>query len=281
MTIPTTAVGGLTRPAESTARTRRTLAGALAVLPAAATVLGRLAINAPVGPAIPAGVIDGIAVASVLGPALAAGVLTVETDGAVRIGMAFAAAFGVLALAGTGARVPGAVALIGAIWLVVWQHARSASAVDDRWGTVTAVALAGGVTVSLAAYLGVAPPTTRAAGSSLALLGIAASPVLVDWTRAAALAGVVLAIAWVAIALLAPFVAGATALAVGGVLGASLGLQALGIVGGVTVVGTGIHRGATDVALAGVGLLVAGVPATIPRALVAVVAVGLLVVRRA
>lgn len=277
-TLPT-ALGRLPRLADSQTRSRRALAGVLAVLPAAAIGLVRLSINAPIGPSVPAGVVDGLAVAGVLGPALAAGVLTLETDGAVRIGMAFAAAFGALSLFGAGARVPAAVALIGAVWLVAGSQAKAASGTDDRWGAVAAVALAAGVTVSLAAYLGVAPPVTRGAGSSLALLGIAASPVLVDWTRPAVLAGVVLALAWVGIALVAPFVAGAAALVVGGVLSASLGLQALGIAGGVTVAGTGIHRGAIDVTLAGVGLLAAGVPATVPRALVVIVAVALLVVR--
>lgn len=262
-------------PAETS---HRTLAGLLAFLPAAAMGLVRVTINAPVGPAVPAGIVDGVALAAVLGPALAAGVLTLETDGILRVGLAFAAGFGALSIAGTRARIPAAVALVGAAWVVAWAQARNASRTEDWRPAVVALALAGGLTLSMGSYLGLEPGITRGVGSSLALLALAASPAFVDWTRSAVVAGAGAGLTWLAVGLIAPFVAGAIALVVGGVVGGSLVLQALGIVGTVTVAGTGLHRGETDVALAGATLLAVGVPATVPRALAVIVAVGLLVV---
>lgn len=255
------------------------LAGLVALVPAAALLVVRVGINAPVGPALPYdGLYDPIASAALAGPAFGAVLLSVATeDDLVRVGLAFAGVFGLLLAAGAPVTIPATGAILGATALLVVAHPSRPLSADETAATLVAVAFLAGVAVSTAAMFGYHPAETRPLGSTVALVAVAASPVFVDWTHRSVFAGAIAAAAFAGFAISAPFVAGAASLVAGGIVGVSLPVLVLAVLGGTTVVATGVERRQVGVLLAGLAVLVAGVPATVPRGLTLVVGLALLI----
>lgn len=272
-------LSGLARtlPAWRPARVRRS-AGALALAAAGSAFVVRLAVNAPGEPsAVIAAATGPVQTVALVGPALAALVLGVTTDRPlVRVGLLFAGVFGLLGALASTARVPAAGATVAGGTLVAVGHLPRARTwhVTRRW--LVAGALLVGVALSLAGTSGVAPATTRPLGSKLALAGIGASAVYVasDWRGVAAGLASAGLVVWFGTQ--APFVLGSLALVGGAVVGASLPLLAVGAGGGVATTATGLLSNRSDVALGGALLLVAGVPATLSRALAVVLGLALL-----
>lgn len=257
----------------------RHLAGGLALLAAAAPFVTRVAINArtTVGPAAATwtGLLSAFALA---GPAVAAGVLAVTTTvDAERVGLAFVAAFGLLALASPAAAVPAAAAVVGGGGVAVAARWRALPGRHVDWRAVPVLGIVVGVALSLGAAMGLAPAVARPPGAHLSMLGVAATPALLghgrrDWALGGAVAGLL-----VAAGVMAPFVTGAVTLISGGVVAVSLPVMAAGLAGLVTTASAGIRTRHAPAALGAGLLLVAGVPATLPRAMAAVLGVLLLV----
>jgi hypothetical protein len=257
----------------------RHLAAALAVLTAAAPFVARILINARATMGInPASRMDLLTAGAIIGPAVAAGLLAGTTDiDSERIGLAFVAAFGLIAILSPAAAVPAAVAVVGGGTLAAVARWRAVSARRLNWRLAPVVAILAGIGLTLGSAIGLAPAVVRPVGAHLSLLGAAATPALVghgnrDWALGGAVAG-----ALVAVGLFAPFLTGAVALVGGGIVAVSLPVMAAGLCGLVTTASAGIRLRRPAAILGATLLVVAGVPATLPRALAAVLGVIVLV----
>jgi hypothetical protein len=247
------------------ASTARTGALGVALLLTASLTLVRVVRNAPVDAPGVASAPALLLPATQVVAGLAVVLVGLTTDRrSVRTALVFAGVFAVLAAVGSAASVPAVGALVVGGAVLVGTDARTHAETPRRW-LVGGLVLTG-VVASLAAVLGVATATLRPLGTTLALVGLAVVPLLVDPPRAAWLAGGAVAGGVLAVGLAAPFVVGAVTLVSTAVVGASLPLLALGL-GGATVAAVGFAQTGHRPAALGVALLaLAGVPATVPRA---------------
>ncbi|WP_225336556.1 hypothetical protein [Halomicrobium urmianum] len=255
--------------------------GASGIAAAAAVCLlaaVRVARNAPLGRA-PVGVQpvhDLASPAAVLVPAAAAvAVGVVADDDRALVGLIAAGVFAVFAGFGPGGAaaaaagvLPGATALVAAPALLDRPRRRA---------PVAALAVAA-VALSLGATAGPFGPGVRWLGTAAAFGALAVAPLAVRPSPLALGAGVGAAAFVAAGALAAPFVAGAAFLAVGAAVDPGIALAALGVGGGVAVVAESARRRRVTGVAAGLLLLGAGIPATVPRALAVVLGLHLLVV---
>lgn len=263
-------------------RTRRVPVRATAAVLAAAGVAvltgGGVLLNAPVDAPAWLGqnhrLLAGAALLAVAAAAVLLGALS--TDPVVRVGLVAAGIFPALTVFSTAAYAPAmGVVLAGGALAVAASHGRPEGYLDARAVAVAGVLVAA-VAAALAGATGLAPPWTRTAGTVLWLLGAASLPVAtetdgLDW-GAGALAGVATA----QFALAAPFVAGAVFLVGGGIVGAPLSLVALGAFGGAAATVGGLRHGRPTAGAGALLVVLAGVPATLPRALAVVVGLVLL-----
>ncbi len=250
------------------------LAAAAAVCLLAAV---RVARNAPLGEA-PAGiqpVHDLAGPAAVVVPAaVAVAVGVADDDDRALVGLVAAGVFALFAGFG-----PGGAAAAAAGVLPVAAALVAVPALLDRprrRAPVAALAVAA-VALSLGATAGPFGPDVRWLGTVAALGALAVAPLAVRPSPLALGAGVGAAAAVAAGALAAPFVAGAALLAVGAAVDPGIALAALGVGGGVAVVAEGARRRRVTGVAAGILLLGAGVPATVPRALAVVLGLHLLI----
>lgn len=253
------------------------IAGIAAVATAAPLFLARFALNAPVAQPVDVGAAyDSLALLATVGPALAAVAIGVDaSDQRVGVGLLFVGVFGSLSVFSGAAAVPAALATAGGGAVALGTLARNAHPGSQ------AVAVLGmaAVTVSLAGAFGLATELFRPMGSRLALLTLAATPFavggdrrLLSWIAGALVgAGVLLAIS------ARPFVAGAVTLVGGGVVGSSALFVALALAGGTTALSSTVRRRLAIATLGVCLLILAGVPASVPRAVPAVLGLTLLV----
>lgn len=186
-------------------------------------------------------------------------------DPVVRAGLAVAGAFGLLGLHVPAAALPAAVGVVaGPLAVVV------AARTDAPPRTVAVGAtLWLGLAVSLSSATGVVDGSLRPVGSLVALLGMAALPLVRRPGRGGWLAGAAAGTAVVLLGATAPFVAGAVVLVAFGIVGAPLAAVTVAAAGGVASLAGAVTAGRWQVGVA-VGLvLLAGVPATVPDALAA------------
>lgn len=254
------------------------IAGILALLPTAAILLVRVGINAPFAPDLPYGsVYDPIAALAVLGPAVGALTISVTTrDDVRRVVMAFAGVFGLLSFVARPAVVPAFVAIAMATGALVISHGERPISADEIAESIVGFAFLAGVTLSVAGGLGFEPATTRRLGSVAVLLAIAGTPAFVEWRYRTLLVGIGVGIAAASVGLAAPFVTGAASLVGGGIVGVSLPVLVVAIVGGSTLVATGIDHRSYEPTVAGLLFLSAGVPATVPRGLALLIGLAVL-----
>lgn len=245
------------------------IAGLLALLPTAAILLVRVGINAPFAPRLPYNTLyDPIATLALLGPAVGAILIGVTTDDDVyRVALVFAGVFGLLSAIARPASLPASIAIVAAIGLLLLTHARRPFSPDEVAETAVGGVFFAGVTLSMAGSFGIEPATTRPLGSTAILLAIAGAPVFVNWSWWSTFVGVLAGAAFAGFGLAAPFVTGAASLVGGAIVGVSLPVLVVAVVGGVTVVATGIEQRTVETTTSGLLLLTAGVPATIPRGL--------------
>lgn len=254
------------------------LAGVMALVPTLAILLVRIGINAPAGPELPyAAVYDPLVTAALVGPAIAAIGVSVATENDVhRVALGFAGVFGVLSAIATPAALSASVAIVVGTGLVMATAITSATAERDYVTIGVATLFVVGVALSILGGLGYEAATTRRLGSLASLLAVAGAPTFVDWNARTASVGALAGAAVAGFGVSAPFVTGAASLIGGGIVGVSLPVLVLAAVGGVTVIATGFERKQFLPIAAGLLLLAAGVPATIPRGLAVLVGLSLL-----
>ncbi|WP_423998859.1 phosphate ABC transporter permease [Haloarcula salina] len=242
----------------------------VAALAVAAQYVATLLVNAPGRTALPVES-DALAVGATAVVALAAVALAVtETDATAGIGLLFVGVFGLLSLLDGAAALPAAVAAVAGTATVAVASGRDLDALS---APATALLLAG-LSVGLASGVG-GWTGLRPIASTVALVGIAALPAFAasdwrsrstpDWT--ALLGGLLAFAAVVAVGRAVPFLTGAVTLTGSGVVGTSLPVVALAVAGAVTAASAAARTGRWTL-LAGVALVaLAGVPASLPRAL--------------
>lgn len=263
------------RDAASSRTATGVLGGCVLALVGAATAL-RVANNAP-GPLPPRLESAQAVLATAGGTAVAALVVLLglaHDDERARAGLAFAGVFAVLGLHVPSAAVPAVVGVVGGAALVV--VALPAAGTPHRTTVVAGVVWAG-LALSLASATGVVAPALRPTASTVALAALAALALVVptDWRAWVAAGAAAVAVLWLGAS--APFVTGAVVLVGAGVVGAPLVAVAAGAGGGAGALAGAVSSGRPRAALA-VGLVVvAAVPATVPRALAAAAGLALLV----
>jgi hypothetical protein len=219
-----------------------------------------------------------LAVSTGVAALAAVGVALTVDDPVAGVGLLFVGVFGLLSTLTGAVALPAAVAVGGGTAAV-------AAAVASRRSLPPATAAAGGLllvalVVSLVGGVGGAA-SLRAPASTLALLGVAGTPVFAATTGRTTLAGTLAFAAVLAVGLANPFVTGAVTLVGGGVVGTSLPVVALAVGGAVTAGSVAARRGEWCL-LAGVALVaLAGVPATLARAVPFALGVATLALREA
>jgi len=243
-------------------RRRAVVGGAagVAALGAVARFLLAVLVNAPMGPSVGGGDAAAVGATAVAGVAAVAVALT-ETDPVSGVGLLFVGVFGLLSLGSGAVAAPAAVAVAAGTAAVAVAH-------RDRFANPRGVALGtllAALIVSLASGVG-GWVALRPLGSTLALVGVAVTPVFAATTTRSLLGGGVAVAAVVALGLSLPFVVGAVTLVGVGVVGSSLPVVALAAGGAVTAGSAALRRREWSL-LAGVALVAfAGAPAALPRA---------------
>lgn len=243
--------------------------GVVAVSAVAGRVLLRILRNLPFDPVVAPPTIQGlVGLGTPLVLALALVTLALATERTVvRVGLLFAGVFGLLSVVSRAATLPAVVAVsLGGGLAVIGALGWSSTYRDARRSAV-AIAFVAGVTVSLASAIGILDGGFRGIGSLFALGALAMVSVRVEGDRVGLLAGVLALVVVVLVSTTAPYVAGSVLLVGFAVVGVPPVLVALAVAGGTAATVAGLRR--AEYALpVGVGLLLlAGVPASLPRAM--------------
>jgi len=253
------------------ANRRHAVVAAAAVAVLARALVTTLA-NAPGGPAVGSGTLGGVPTAAA---ALAAvGVALTTDEPAVGVGLLFVGVFGLLSLVSAAVALPAAVAVVTGTAAVALTRRESLSSVPALTVGVLLVALTGGLASGVGGAVALRP-----VASTLALVGVALTPVFAATTGRATLAGGLAGGIVLAVGLAHPFVTGAVTLVGGGVVGTSLPVVAFAAGGAVTTASAATrHR--EWLLLGSVALLAfAGVPATLDRAVPFALGVAVLTLR--
>jgi len=254
--------------------------GALALVPTAGVLFFRLVRNLPVGlPAVARGASPAVEALAAVVPALAmVGLAIVAERRAMRVSFAAVGVFALLGAADGAAWLPAAAATLSgaAIVLALDLRERLPDGVEPlskaglrRISGPAVVAGLGLVALatSLTASAGIETTSLRPAGTLLVFATLAVLPLVRSLDDYFDLGlWVVATFAIVVGAASAPFVAGAVVLVALGAGTAPLALLAMGLGGGFATVVADTRRTAYGPAVGAALVLVAGVPATLPRA---------------
>ncbi|MFC7020677.1 MULTISPECIES: phosphate ABC transporter permease [Haloarcula] len=273
-------------PVDDRSRRAATVAGSgFAAVALTASFVARLAVNAPL--TLPGGVAVGgqavgvapgplAAMAMVLAALGAVSIGVTRSDPAAGVGLLFVGVFGGLALVSRGAAMPAAVAVAAGTGTVALASRRSLCRARGLATTVLVAAL------GLALASGVGDWTAlRPLASTFALGGVALTPLFAATDAESLLGGALAFVVVLVVGLSVPFVTGAVTLVGGGVVGAGLPFVALAVAGAVTAA-SAAARTRRWTLLAGIVLVaLAGVPASLPRAVPFALGVAVLVTREA
>lgn len=215
-----------------------------------------------------------------LGAVVAALIATAVVDrrATVRVGLLFVAVFGTLPLVVPETTLMGVVAVIGGSALTLVGASGVSTATEWTYRTVRQRVVALGFVTALALTLAGATGILdggRNPGAFLTLAAITAVGTRSDGSRLAWVAGLLAATAVVVASAVIPFVVGSTLLVAFGVTGVPLLLVAGAVAGGVAAAVAGLSRGEGTLVVGAALLLLAGVPATFPRALTLLVGAAL------
>lgn len=234
-------------------------------------LMRRLVVNSPLdaprlvawGPAI-----DGAAMGVASLAALGLGLWAI--DRRALVGLTAVGVFGLLATVAPPARLPAAGAILaGGTVAMVPRLSGQSRWQSIRRGTV-AVGILAGAALAIGAAMGILPASARATGSLIALLGLAAAPLVVDPGKSAWAAGGLVAAVFLVVAAATPFVSGAALLVGWAVVGVPALVVAVGF-GGIAAAFVAVFQRGQPLAVFGaVALFAAGVPATVPRTIAAV-----------
>lgn len=246
-------------------------ASVLALLTLVANTAIRIFANLPFDPVVASPEVRRVTVVLtplVVAAALATAALTDDRP-TVRVGLLFAAVFGVIGLLAPGTTlsavvavvVGGALALLGTLGVPASWSYRAVRRRTIAAGFVLAIA------VSLASATGIVDGGLRNIGALLALAALAAVGTRSEGSTFAAGAGLVAVVALVVASTVSPFAFGSALLVAFAVTGVPHVLVALAIGGGVAATVAGLHRGVYALSVGAGLLLLAGVPVTLPRAM--------------
>ncbi|MFC7076292.1 phosphate ABC transporter permease [Haloarcula halophila] len=232
----------------------------IAAVAVAARFVAALAVNAPGAPSTVA--VESLGWIATAIPALAAVVAGVfARRPTVGVGLLFVGVFGLLSLVSGAAAAPAAVAVVAGTVAVVVAARDRLSTGERAAGAVLLTALTVGLASGVGGFVGL-----RSVGSTLTLAGMGLSLVFTATDGRALIGGGLAFGAVVAVGLSVPFVTGAVTLVGGGVVGTPLPVVALAAAGTVSTA-SAAGRTRNWPLLAGVVLLaLAGVPATVARA---------------
>ena len=261
--------------------TIRLSAGLVAVGGIVLLTLTRIAVNVPVGlPLVSSGVwFDTVMIVAVVGPAAGIILLGVTAEEAwERIGLILVGVFGLLSALTSAIAVPAVGVIVAGSWLLLIGRTKDFERQGYRWqslGGLVAIALLGSLTLSLFGAIGVHPAILRPTGTTLALVGMAATPLAIRSSFGPLAVGALAGVGTFLLTASAPFVSGAVVLIAGSAVGASAVLLAAAVGGLTATITEGVMRHRITPAVAGLLLLMAGVPSSIPRALSVILAVAL------
>lgn len=271
-----TAISGVT-----VTRRRLVVGTSLIALLAVAIRAGlRLLANIPFDPVVASPAVRTAAVTAVpvtTGGALA-GIALTDDRPTVRVGLLFAGVFGPLALLSSPATYPAVIAVTGgaALALVGTLGVPDSLSYRSVRSRVIGAAFVGAIAISLADSTGIVQGL-HGVGSLLALTALAAVGTRAERSRLAAGAGILTAGLVVYASTASPFVVGSALLVVFAVTGVSHLLFALAIAGGTAAATFGLSQRAYPLAIGAALLVLAGVPVTLPRAMVVVLGAALVV----
>ncbi|AQL43984.1 hypothetical protein BV210_15310 [Halorientalis sp. IM1011] len=227
-----------------------------------------IAHNAPFDPlAVPAVVLDAFAVGTplVLGATLFAVALT-ETEPTRRVGLLFAGVFGPLATLSSAATLPAVAGVIGGGALALTGSLDRPTTYREGRHAAVVVGFVAAVALSLSAATGLLG-TGMTVGAGLALVATGAIALLVEIDRLAALTGLTTAAGLVAVAVTVPYLTGTVLLVGFGVVAVPHLLVAFALGGGEAAAVAGLRRGTPLLTVGALLVVLAGVPATLPRAM--------------
>jgi hypothetical protein len=208
-------------------------------------------------------------------------IAVVDRRATVRIGLLFAAVFGTLPLVAPETTLVAVVAVVGGSALALVGASGVSTPTEWTYRAVRQRLVALGFVTALALTLAGATGVLdggRNPGAFVALASIAAVGIQSEGSRLAWMAGLFTAGAVVVASAVSPFVVGSTLLVAFGVTGVPLLLVAGAVTGGVAAAVAGLSRRAVPLVVGAALLLLAGVPATFPRALTLLVGVTLVLV---
>lgn len=255
------------------------LLGLAVAVPVVLSALLRVAVNAPV--ALPPGIV-GVASVADTAVLLVGGVTTLvvglRTPSTVeRVGLVAVGVFAWLAAVVQAAAIPATGVLVVGAAVTVGRRIQSVEGTNGR--TVVAVGFVLALATALGSATGLLTTGFRSVGTWVTLLSLAGLTIVVrprwpGWLLGGlAVAGVLYA------GIVSPFLTGAVVLIGAGVVGTPLLLVAAGVGGAVAALTGAALAGNAPLALGGLLLLAAGVPATMPAAVAVVVGLVLLLHR--
>ncbi|MEF8821738.1 MAG: hypothetical protein V5A52_05630 [Halovenus sp.] len=263
--------------------TRRTVvvgSSLVALLAVTFRAVVRLLANVPFDPLVvsPAFRTAAVTAVPVTAGAALAGIALTDDRPTVRVGLLFTAVFGPLGVVAPAATLPAVVGVTGGAGLALVGTLGVPASLSYRClrSRVIAAAFLGAIGISLADSTGIVRGM-HGVGSLLALTALAAIGTRAERTRLAAVAGILVAAAVVYASTASPFVVGSALLVVFAVTGVPHLLFALAAAGGAAAVTFGLSRRAYPLAIGAALLVLAGVPVTLPRAMVVVLGAALVV----
>lgn len=226
--------------------------------------------NVPFDPAVTPPAVRSATGALALVAVVAALVAVAVTDGrsTVRVGLLFAAVFGPVPLVAPGTGLLAVVAVVGGggLALVGTLGRPTTWTYRDARRRVVAVGFVAALAVTLAGATGLAEGV-RNTGAVVTLAAVAAVGTRSEQSPVAAAAGLLAVGAVVVASAVTPFVVASALLVAFAVTGVPSLLVGLAAAGAVAATVAGLSRDEYALAVGGLLLLLAGVPATLPRAL--------------
>lgn len=244
------------------------MAGTLALVTVVVHTSLRIARNLPFDPvAVPGGLygVSTLVTPIVLGLALVV-VGLAATRATSRVGLLFAGVFTVIAVFDSAATLPAIVAVAGGGTMALAGVVGRPKTVKRYRLAAVAALLACGTGVSLASTAGLVDPTLQELGGLLTLLGIAGIGVSAERDWVALAIGLVVVAFVVFASMTRPFVVGSAMLVGFAIVDVPQVVVAVAIGGAVVATVSGLRLRTPGLAIGGTLLVMAGVPATLPRA---------------
>lgn len=255
-------------------------AGLVALVVVSVGVALDVLVNLPFDPFVvpsPLRTIAAVGIPVILTLALVA-VSIVAEQSTVRIGLLFVGIFGLLPVASRAATVPAVVAVILGGGVVLLGTNGWPTTYRALRRTLVGAVFVAGTAVSLGSTTGLLDGSARGVGGVLVLGGVTAMAVRTEADRIPIVGGVFAFLLAVFVSAASPYVVGSALLVAFAVAGVPHLLVAFAVGGATTATLAGIRRRDYPLAIGAPIVLLAGVPATVPRALAVILGATLVLV---